>query len=431
MKRLFLRLACIAFVAAMALRCDTRSPVDPDSSGSPPTEAPPIQTQMASIRGTVMAGVSPLRTAVSITGPGITRTAWSSSVDGAFIFVNLRAGVYTMTTAPPGFTCESATVDVLAGQIGTASIACAQQAPGTISGTVTAGGSGLSGVMVRVTRAFRPVESAFTDGDGVFTLTVPSGGPYAVTAAPGATTCQSATSIMVEEDRTVSVDIVCSAAGGIEGVVGWTNGSRIRGVQVTLNGPVSRSLHSSEGGFWFGDLPPGDYTVTAFRGCQPVTATVQVAHLTSVEILCDLPDFREIAGDFFFYLPRENEDRGYVTYSQVGDCPPPLPEERTRRSITFDPASSRISIVGLDPDLTIVGDLQESDRETQRAFSGTGSAARADGSSIRSELTGAFGFSTFDRGYYYFGGTMARVHRGPGGELVCTETYEVGGSKPL
>jgi hypothetical protein len=354
MNRIFLRLACLALVVATALRCDTGSPVDPDSSGNPPTENPPAETPTASIHGTVMAGGSPLRTWVSLAGPGIWRARWTSELDGTFDFADLPAGAYTASTAALGFMCESETVNLREGEAVTANIACTQQGPGTIVGTVEAAGSPIPGVVVNVTHAFRSVESAITDASGAFTFTVPSGGPYAVIANPPGTTCESASVVMVEEDRTVTVSIVC--------------------------------------------LP--------------------------------VADFREIAGDFFFSLPRE-DDFG-PTYSQEGDCPPPLPAERARRSIIFDPGSDTISILGLDPNLTIVGDLQTPDddcaplpfcQDRRRWFNGTGSAIRADGSSIRSDLTGNFEFSTYDGGYYYFYGSMKREHRNAGGELVCTETY--------
>jgi hypothetical protein len=281
-------------------------------------------------------------------------------LDGTFGFAGLPPGAYTVSTAPLGFMCEPATVDLGEEETVTANIACTQQGPGTIAGTVEAGrGSPIPGVVVNVTHASRSVTSAITDANGAFTFTVPSGGPYAVVANRPGNPCTSARSVMVEEDRTVTVSIVCRV-----------------GV------------------------------------------------------------FRELAGDFFFYLPRY-DDWGDPLYSQEGDCPPPLPADRTRRSIALDPGSGRISIVGLDPDLTIVGGLQTPDddcqplpgcQDTRRWFNGTGSAVRADGSSIQSDVTGTFGFSTSNTASYYFFGSMKRVHRNPGGDLVCTETYEVGGN---
>src|SRR5687767_9343185 len=106
MNRLFLRLACLA-VVAIALRCDTGNPVDPDSNGTPLDETP-----MASIRVTVMVDGSGISGAsVSLTGAGIARTAISAT-DGAFRFADLPPGTYSVTAAASGLTCEPANADV-------------------------------------------------------------------------------------------------------------------------------------------------------------------------------------------------------------------------------------------------------------------------------------------------------------------------------
>lgn len=433
MNRLFLRMACIAFVTAMALGCDTGNPLNLPPEGTPPTGTPPDGAPIVSIRGTVVAGGSTILTQVSLTGSGISRTAWSSVLDGTFIFVDLPPGVYIVTATPTGFACESATAEVEVGKTVTASIACAQLAPGTIAGTVTAGGTPIPGVVVHVVRGWTARGSAITDADGAFSLSVLTGGPYFVSASVSGTTCQSA-SVMVEENQTMSVNLVCEPTGEITGAVRWANGTPIPGQSLSLNGPSRPETQSFYGGvFTFAGLSPGDYTVGVTNGtrCPSVTATVEVAHVTQVVIVCELPDFREIQGEWFMYLPRENEDSGGLAYTQMGDCPPPLPAENGQRSTTYDPASGRFAIVDLDPDLTIVGDLQVSDwqPETGRWLNGTGSAVRPDGSSIRSEVIGSFHGGV--GAHFSFWGSMTREHRDPAGVLVCTETYQVVGNKVL
>lgn len=90
MSRLFLRLAYLIFVVAMALRCDTANPVDPDASGPP----------MAAIHRVVLVASSPVGGArVSLTGPGVTREA-TTGTDGPFGFADLPAGLYFGSKRP-------------------------------------------------------------------------------------------------------------------------------------------------------------------------------------------------------------------------------------------------------------------------------------------------------------------------------------------
>lgn len=420
-----MRFACLAFVLAAVMRCE--------SAGSSPLGSPGIL--MATIKGFVTNGGSPISGAeVSLTGPGITRTA-SSGTNG-FTFADLLPGSYTLTVVFPGLICQPATVETTAGGTVTANVACTGQSGsielGTITGTVTAGGVPIPGVWIRLTSS-GPERRVVADADGAFTLTVPPGAYAMIALAPG-TTCESA-SVEIEADRTVTTDIVCQPAGGIAGRVQWPDGSSILGARVVVSGPVIReAVISAQEEFRFGTLPPGVYTLTAsaLTACESATATVRVAQVTDVEILCELTG-KEIEGNWLMQLPRES-DFGFIEYSQVGDCPPLLPEDNAIRSIEFDSASGTLSIRGLDPALTIAGTLAgcvtvncEGGQTVHRGFSGTGSAVRADGSAIRSELTGDFGASSLD--YYSFYGSMTRLHRSPAGSLVCTETYLVWGLK--
>jgi hypothetical protein len=418
-----LRFACLAIVFAAVLRCE--------SQASNPLDNPEIR--MATIHGFVTDGGSPISGAeVSLTGPGLTRTV-SSDANG-FTFADLPPGSYTLTVVLTGFVCQPATAETVAGGIITANVVCAKQPVanelGTISGTVTAGGAPIPGIWIRVTSPGLE-RRVVADTDGAFTLTLPPGA-YAMIALVPATTCESAI-VEVEKDRTVTTDIVCQPAGGIAGRVQWPDGSSILGARVVVIGPVSReAVISAQEEFRFGTLPPGVYTLTAsaLTACESATATVRVAQVTDVEILCQLTG-KEIEGSWFMYFPRES-DFGFIQYSQTGGCPPLLPEDNAIRSIGFDSANGIIAIRGLDPALTIAGTLHTScencgGQTISRGFSGTGSAVRAGGAAIRSELTGEFGVSSLS--HYYFFGSITRVHRSPADSLVCTETYRVEGVK--
>lgn len=305
---------------------------------------------------------------------------------------------------------------------------------GTILGTVTADGSPISGVEVWIGSLPALQASAITDVDGAFIFTLRAGGPYVVQLANDAgsfTTCRPA-SAMVEANRSVSVHIDCQRIGVMTGEVRWTDGASVSGVQVSLIGPVSRQTQaSSQGRFRFSELPPGDYSVTPNAGCPSVTATIQAGQVTTVEVSCELPTLTEIEGDWIISV---HPGSGYWDYdervAQTGNCPPLLAAEG-RGSIAFDAAANTVSIIGLDPDLTIFGKLDPAicrEGGCTRAFSGTGTAVRPDGSSIQSNLSGSFHFSILDGGLSFWS-TLTREHRLAGGELVCSELYSPGGTK--
>lgn len=421
MKRLFLRPACLACVAAMTLGCDSGGPVEPDPDGNP-------GPQTGTIQGTVTIGGSAMGGAqVSLTGAGVTRTA-TSGTDGAFAFADLPPGSYTLTAAAAGATCESASAAVQAGQTAMAHIACAQILTGAIAGSVTAGGEPLGGVFVALHELGH---GATTDAAGAFAMTAIPPGAYTLVVNNQWTTCESA-SVTVAADQTVPAAIVCQRVGALEVVIPGFLG--FAGA-ITISGPVARSTPVSGTGsfsFRFLDLPPGDYTVTAASSpqaavvCELLTAiaTIETAQISTVTIggQCELrqPLVSEIAGSWNF---------GRSRVSSSVNCPAPLPNPNFGEvSMTFDSGNGTVRIEGLDPSVAVVGPYDPASGH----YAGQGSMDLGGGSSIRTEIEGVFAFefnNNVDRFFVAFDGQMKREHRAvPGGSPICTEEYVVLGS---
>jgi hypothetical protein len=413
----FLRLACLGLVLGLAPRCDTSTPVGPGSDGTPP-ENPSDEAPVPSISGTVIVDGSPLRgVRVSATGAGILRTTYSWTA-GGFNFVGLPPGTYSVTAASDvaGFECETASADVQATRTATANISCVDLR-GTITGIVTAGGAPLSGIRVGLSL---PGRAAFTDEQGAFELPFVPAGEYLVTAFPQATTCES-TSARLDADQTVFVTVVCRPTGQIWVAVRTHEGLGIPAT-VTASGTVSHEGQVSwNAGFLFAELLPGEYVLTAsdwFGRCEPVSTTVEVARVQTLDIVCDDFSEKDIQGEWSLYLPA-GDDFGETLYSQIGTCPPlPTFWEPRRVLIAYDPGGHAVTLTGLDPDLAIVGGFEE-----PRRFRGTGSVDRADGSSVRSEVSGSF---SYFEGFGFFG-FLTREHRDAVGSLVCTEVYAADG----
>jgi uncharacterized protein (DUF2141 family) len=255
MKRLFLRLACLAFVVAIALSCDSThsNPVDPGLSGA--------------IQGTISMGDSPLfGIQVSLEGPAGNRTA-STGANGSFTFADLPPGAYTVTANVAEATCNSASAAVQAGQTAQVNIDC-EQAGGLIIGTVLVGGTPpQQSASVSLTGPAGN-RTASTGANGNFTFTDLPPGAYTVKASLQDTplltfTCDSIT-VTVQALQTAGATVSC--IGNLVPV------GTIRG-QVTINGEARPIVfvelwHLAENFLWAfrTTIPDGRWEVSAPRG---------------------------------------------------------------------------------------------------------------------------------------------------------------------
>jgi hypothetical protein len=288
-----MRLTCLAIVLATAMRCD--------STGDGPLDPEDPQLLMGTIHGFVTAGDTRVRGAeVSLTGSGIARTAISDST--GFAFADLPPGVYTMTASSPDLACDPATTNVAAGESTAADIRCAHFT-GTITGTVTAGDSPVSGIVVGLTIG----RSATTNTDGTFVFDSVPVGAHDMTVTTAGANCGAA-SVMVQADQTASADIVCQPIGGFvvnarfadDGPLQWA-------FFVLVDGPETRRiggiLTPAGRSFGFRALPPGDYAVSAGVAsqdlyCESAVASIQVGRVTFVDIECTFQpmDMVDISG---------------------------------------------------------------------------------------------------------------------------------------
>jgi hypothetical protein len=173
--------------------------------------------------------------------------------------------------------------------------------------------------------------------------------------------------------------------------------------------------------FSFQGLEPETYSLAAsYSGmdCAAVSLHVQAGHTTDALVRCTSrpPNETEIEGDWSFTRRLD---------SRTGSCPPALPEIGV--GSMSNPGSKTVAIVGLDPDLTIVGAY---DKGTG-LYTGTGKAVLGDGSSIQTDVTAYFGWCCLGEplGFYVSDPyVMTRRHRGSNGNLVCSEMYRAGGT---
>lgn len=411
---LHLTIALLALV--IGARCSS------ESSGLTGGEEPTPTTGTISVT-VISGGGSPITATATVKLTGPTERTTTGNIGATLTITDLPPGTYTVVATASSFiTCQSVSADVHAGQTTTANISCTRTT-GRVAVTVTSGGSPISGAPVTLTGA--GLEMTRTTGaDGAFTFVVKPG-EYTVTAVLHHFTCPVQT-VLVELDQTTTAALSCApkTTGTITGTVTAPDFGPIHGATIDLTGPVSRTATagSLDSSFAFDELPPGTYTVTATAfgwACQSASADVRAAQTTTVQISCTArpPIGSEIEGNW-----------GYnrLLRSQTGSCPPPLPATGTG-SMTFSPSDDTIRIVGLDPELAIGGVYDE---ETG-SYTGSGAAVLSDGSTIQSVVTVTFGFD-FESFVVFFtdatpSSVWTRQHRGPSGNLVCTEIYGAGG----
>jgi hypothetical protein len=363
---------------------------------------------------------------VRLTGQGSFQEQTATASFGATLtFTELPPGTYTLTTTAFGFSCQPVSATVQSLETTTVNITCTRTS-GTLTGTVTSGGSPIIFAIVSATRS-GVVLTRTTGANGTFTFAVPAG-EYEVTVSHQHHNCPIQTAL-VGPDETTTVDIPCipKTTGSIQGnvIVGLDPGFTLSGVTVSVSGPESHTATSGgNGSFLFDELTPGMYTVTSTStglDCQLVSADVQAAQTTTVEVSCAFrlfPFGTEISGNWFYFRQ---------SGSQTGSCPATLPDQG-EGSMTFNPGDGTIEILGLDPELRITGPYDEE----SGIYTGSGTTVLGDGSTIRTDVSVTF-FFDFEFGFGDLGffsnatQSLTRQHRDPSGNLFCTEDYQVGG----
>lgn len=193
------------------------------------------------------------------------------STNGTFSIMGGRAGEYILTASAPTFETQTIGVTVQAGGVTNAHLILTSQASaitGTVRNSTTF--TPVSGALVNVTDINGlPIETAFTDNSGSFTVNGIPAGNFVVSAI--ATGFSNATAAVVTRSgQTASTDLSLSPLPGI--VVGFvsdaTNSANITGAEIRISiastGAVVGTVQSGNGGqYTFPSLAPGSYKAVA------------------------------------------------------------------------------------------------------------------------------------------------------------------------
>lgn len=171
----------------------------------------------------------------------------------------------------------------------------------SLSGTVTAAGTGLSGVTVTATGSGGTFTTT-TASDGSYSFPLIGDGSYdvSITVPSGTVAVTPATrSETVAGDDLTGVDFELAMLGSVSGTIIDGDGNPLDGVTVSVDGPAGTTTATTgtDGTYLVGDLPPGSYdiSVTAPDGYTVDGPTIVTAVITaSGDVIVD-QDFTLIA----------------------------------------------------------------------------------------------------------------------------------------
>ncbi|MCL1871095.1 MAG: malectin domain-containing carbohydrate-binding protein [Promicromonosporaceae bacterium] len=140
-------------------------------------------------------------------------------------------------------------------------LALAPRQGGTLSGTVTADGTPLTGASVAITGPFN--RTVVTDRDGTFSVTLPVGDYQLSVTAFGYQAATTTATLTLGQETSVAVPLVAAARHDISGSVVDEHGDPVPNADVAVAGTPVATVHTAaDGTFALPNMPEGQYKVT-------------------------------------------------------------------------------------------------------------------------------------------------------------------------
>ncbi len=220
-----------------------------------------------SISGTVTISGGGALAGVTMSLSGAAGGSTTTNASGVYTFAGLSNGSYTVTPAMAGYTFSPVNRNV---SINNANVTgqnfTATPTGGTfsISGTVTSGGNGLSGVTMTLSGDAGAVTS--TDANGNYTFSGLGNGNYTVVPTmTGYAFSPASQPVSIVGASVSGVNFTGTPAGGTFSISGRVTAGTIglSGVTMVLSGAASKTtLTDANGNYTFTALGNGSYTIT-------------------------------------------------------------------------------------------------------------------------------------------------------------------------
>jgi hypothetical protein len=239
-------------------------------------------TAVYSISGTVTSGGSAL-SRVTMTLSGTASATTTTDTSGNYSFTGLVNGSYTVTPSKTGYTFTPTSKSVTISSANVAGENFTATAVYSISGTVTAGGSALSGVTMTLSGTASATTT--TDASGNYSFTGLVNGSYTVTPSKtGYTFTPTSKSVTISSANVTAQNFAATAVYSISGTV-TSGGSALSGVTMALSGAATAtSTTDGSGNYTFTGLASGSYTVTPSKAGYTFTPTNSAVTISSANI---------------------------------------------------------------------------------------------------------------------------------------------------
>jgi hypothetical protein len=204
--------------------------------------------------------------------PGASQTT-SADSGGNYSFNNIKNGTYTVSASKLGYTFNPGFQQVTVNGALVPNVNFAATETVGIAGTLKGvSGNPISGATVSYNGGS---QTASTDTNGNYTLSIPAG-TYSVTAAASGFQSQTQQNITVSSATVTTVDFTLTASTGqITGTVTSSTGAAVSGASVTYSGGSTTT--AANGSYTVNNLLPGTYSVKASAtGFQSQTQSVIV-----------------------------------------------------------------------------------------------------------------------------------------------------------
>ncbi|OZB82499.1 carboxypeptidase regulatory-like domain-containing protein [Microbacterium sp. 13-71-7] len=212
-----------------------------------------------------------------------------TGADGSYLFDDVPVGIHVVRiTTPDGYTLVSSPTPFTVPDNDETPITGKNfllQVQPTLSGTVTAAGAGVGGVVVTAEGPDGPLQTV-TAADGTYAFPRLPGGDYTVRveAPQGYVVAGDASrSETIAVDDVTNVDFALARLGSLSGTVTDDGGAPHPDASVTVTGPGGpfTITTAADGSYALGELAPGAYTIEVavpdgFTGAAPATRTVTI-----------------------------------------------------------------------------------------------------------------------------------------------------------
>jgi inhibitor of cysteine peptidase len=294
--------------------------VTPSKQGygfSPPSQLLSVtDSDLTGIDFTAVAGYS-ISGKVTSNGSGLSGVTMTLSGDaskitqtnsaGTYVFTGLQNGSYTVTPTKNGYQFSPSSQSVTIAGLNVDNINFTSTYGYTISGKVTLGGIGLSGVTIVLSDGVS--KTTTTSTDGVYTFTEIENGTYVVTPSKeGYGFSPASRTVTVTGANEENINFTASLGFSISGQVTY-NGLGLSGVTMTLTGDDNDTTETgADGNYSFIGLASGSYTITPSKSgyaFDPESQNVTLSEASKADV--NFTAERVPVPQIFFIAPKNGK----------------------------------------------------------------------------------------------------------------------------